>query len=240
MEEYNHARLGSGKITGRTREMLSRRFAQRHSKLYGMEDIYAQSQQWAGFGQAFTTWSRAYWRLIDQETPNDVADKVKEGISMDRIDWSSFGERYPGVTDRPGAVEIIRQQYLEHRAFFFWAMRGIEATESDTYSEAIEHMEAAKRIGDDSFFQALARQKNRKPTKDKGRRRLKYLILLGWVPGCMWAFTTDGIREMIKTRYGQEYDPRTLSGAWHSLRLYRSLKPLWRGLAGTPPKLLPR
>jgi hypothetical protein len=140
-------------------------------------------------------------------------------------------------------VETIRQQYLEHRALFLWEMAGIEATDPNTFRTALHDMRMAQHIGDDTFFRALARQKQQKPTKDRGDRRLKYLLLLNWIAGCLWAFTTDGIAALLNERYprtGEKlYHPKTISDAWRGLKLYHLRRPPYWGLAGQPPRLVP-
>lgn len=235
--------LTAEELTAKVRLHLSHLFIERLAKMYGMEKILAQSQSWEGFARAFRSWHQAQWRQVDEETPSEVVSKVVKALQVDEVPWSKAPTLHP-TEERPFIVETIRQQYIQHRALFLWAMDGIEATDPDTYRRSLHDMRMAERVGDDTFFRALARQKQQKPTRDRGDRRLKYLLLLNWISGCLWAFTTDGIAALLQARYprteDKPYHPKTISDAWRDRKLYRLPKPLWWGIAGQPPQLVPR
>jgi len=225
-------------LTAEVRLFLSRRSADTQAKLYEMEAVYTQSQSWKGFSRAFRSWHDSRWAAVDQETPPDVVEKFK-AIS---VDWQKASELCL-EQDRPRVFEVIRQQYLIRRALFLWTMGGIEATDPDTYDRFLRDMEKAKRIGDHTYAEALAQQKQQKPTKNKGNRRLKYYLLLNWIPCCLWAFTTDGIAALLNERYPRTgktlYHPKTISDAWRGLKFYHLRRPLYWGITGQPPRLVP-
>ena len=187
-----------------------------------MQEVFLQSQSWEGYERACDSWHNALWGWVDQETPANVVRKVEV--------WHGS--------------EQSRQAYLLNRAFFLLVMHGPEAEDPETYQRFLEEMRLSEKIGDASFFRELAKQKQRQPTKDKGDRRLKYLLLLCWIPACLWAVTTDGIAAFLQARYprsnGEPYHPKTISDAWRELNLYRLPRPLWWGLTGQPPNLVPR
>jgi hypothetical protein len=229
-------------LTSQVRLRLSQRFAERLAKLYDTERICIESQSWEGFSRAFERWHTARWGAVDRVTPHEVALKLRRALDVMRLPWASAPTQVP-LEDRPHIIETVRQNYLQRRALFLWEMDGSEATDPDTYGRALNDMRMAHYVGDDTFLAALAQQKQRKPTKGKGDRRLKYLLLLNWIPRCLWAFTTEGISALLQDHYprsgGQAYRDKTVADCWRDLGLYHSSKPLWWGVAGQPPRLVP-
>src|SRR5262249_13429275 len=155
--------------------------------------------------RALESWHAAFWTEVDRTTPS----QVKMLARAIRIDWSKLPLKT--AADRDWEVETIRQQYFERRALFLWAMKWSDATDPRTYNLFLQDMENAKRIGDDSIVNARAKQKQTKPSKDQGDRRLKYQLLLAWIPACLWAFTTDGMCHFLQNRY-----PRSQNRPYHS------------------------
>ena len=233
-------------LTAQVRHCLSRRLVCRVVEGLGVQEIFFQSQSWEGYDLACERWQSAYWNWIDQQTPPELS-KHLDGL---QIDWSrlrGFGwSKLPCSDDlkKPWLLEQSRQEMLEQYAVYHLAMSGPEAAEAETYNLFLDDMRVARQIGVDVYIKELAKQKQRKPSKDKGDRRLKSQLLLFWIPGCLWAFTTDGIAAFLQDRYprtgNKTYHPKTVSDAWRDLKLYRLPKPLWWGIAGQPPKLVPR
>lgn len=207
-------------LTAEARQFLSRRFIERTVALFGMQEVFMQSMSWKGYERACDSWHNALWGWVDQETPANVARKVEA--------WHGS--------------EQSRQEYLLNRAFFLLVMHGPDAEEWETYQRFLGEVRLSEKIGDDTFFRGLAKHKQRKPSKDKDDRRLKYLLLLCWIPGCLWAFTTEGVAEFLQARYprsqGQPYHPKSISDACRDLKLYRSPLPLWWGMSAPPPRLV--
>lgn len=239
---HNAAETTAEELTAKVRLCLSYRFADRLAGLYETREILAQSRSWKAFTRAFESWHRARWRQVDKDTPPDIVAKVVKAFQVEQVPWS-HAQNPPPEEERPFMVETIRQQYIQHRALFLWTLNGVEATDPETYRDISHSLQMAERVGDDAFCVALARQKQQKPTKDRGDRRLKHLLLINWISGCLWAFNTDGIAALLQDRYprteNKPYHPKTISDAWRDLDLYRLPKPLWWGIAGQPPRLVP-
>jgi hypothetical protein len=165
-------------------------------------------------------------------------------IDFDRVSqdvWSSLP--CPDQNKKSWLVEQTKQEHLVQHALFDLAMTGPEAEDPVTYDDFANDICIASRIGDMSFSKRLAEQKQRHPTKDQGDRRLKYQLLYFWVPGCLWAFSTDGVAAFLDldSRYPRSagpYNGKTIPDARRDLKLYRSPKPLWWGVQRHPPSLV--
>ena len=224
----------AGNLTSRVREHLSRRFAELHATRLGTEQVLVQSTQWKGFDCAVESWHTALWAWVDSETPVDVVARVKAL----QVDWAAL----PPATEsqKEWDAEVFRQQYLQRHAHFLLGMRGPEAEDPETYMLFPDDLKIAERIGDKTYFEELAKQKQRKPTKDRADRRLKHHLLLDWIPACIWAFTREGIRRFLQDRYGvRTYHLRTIRRAYTELRLFHAPRPLWKGIKGTQVQLIP-
>jgi hypothetical protein len=241
-------------LTADVRLFLSRRLIERIFRNIGMGNIFSQSQSWEGYNRACESWHAAFWRWVDQQCPARLVKNVKEAGDWSRtsvanaIDLLTSGgmdcSKLPPTVDekKQWLAEFARQEMLQRYAVFSLAMRGPEAQDSETYKKYANDMKIAAQIGDDSYFQALARQKQRKPTKDKGDRRLKPQLLVYWIPGCLWAFTNDGISAFLSDLYPRinkaTRHSQAISNAHRSLKLYHSPKPLYWGVTGSPPSLV--
>jgi len=210
-----------------------------------MGKVFYQSQSWEGFNRACDKWHNAYWNWIDHEAPAELVKQLK-GLKIDNAKVpATVWSKLPCVESKKKSwlLEQTRQEILQDKAVFRLAMRGPEARDLTTYKMFLDDMRVADQIGDDTLFAKLAEQKQQKPTKDKGDRRLKPQLLMLWIPGCLWAFTTDGMAQFLNAHYPRTgnklYISRTISDAWHDLGLYRLQKPLWWGIAGNPPRLIP-
>jgi hypothetical protein len=233
-------------LTAEVRYFLSRSLVQRVVGALGTKEIFFQSQSWEGYNRACDKWHNAYWNWVDHEAPAELMEQLK-GLQIE--DYAKVPA--PVWSKLPCAegnkklwlLEQTRQDYLQQRAVFRLALRGPEAGDPETYKMFLDDMNVADRIGDNSYFAELAGQKQRKPTKDKGDRRLKPQLLMLWIPGCLWAFTTDGIAQFLNSHYPRTgnnlYNSKTISDACRDLKLYRSPKPLRWGISGKPPRLIP-
>lgn len=208
-----------------------------------MQKIFFQCQSLEGYDLACESWHEAYWRWIDQQTPRELSTRL-DGLQIDwarlhGFDWSRLP--CPGDLKKRWLLEQSRQEMLEQFAVFQLAMRGPEAAEAKTYELFLDDMRVARRIGADVYLQELAKQKQRKPSKDKGDRRLRALLLLYWIPACLWALTTEGIAKFLQERCGvRAYHLKSIRRACRSLKLFHTPKPTWGGIKGTPPQLIPR
>jgi hypothetical protein len=226
------------KLIADARQFLSGVFVKRIVSFRGMEEIFATSQSWNGYERAFQSWHHARWAWVDKETPAEVVSKVQ---ALRQVDWSQI-DSTPEET-KEWKLEVYCQQYRAQRLIFLLYMKGREATNPDTYITHLPVMNVAARIGDDAIFQALAQQKQRKPTKDQGDRSLKGQLLLHWMSGCLWAFTNDGIAAFLHDLYsrpgGVAYHSQAISAAHRGLKLYHLPTPLYWGVTGSPPRLVP-
>lgn len=232
-------------LTAEVKQFLSRRLIQRVVSGLGMKEIFFQSQSWEEYERACDSWHDAYWKWIDQETPGELVEQLR-GLQIDNakvpaIVWSKLP--CAGSEKKAWLLEQTRQEILQDRAVFCLAMRGPEAKDAQTYEMFLDDMKVAAQIGDKMIFKALARQKQQKPAKDKGDRRLKPQLLMLWIPGCLWAFTTDGVAQFLNAHYPRTgnklYNSKTIADAQRDLGLHRLQKPLWWGIAGKPPRLVP-
>lgn len=232
-------------LTAEVRHFLSRRLIQRVVSRLGTKEVFIQSQSWEGYDRACDSWHNAYWNWVDHEAPAELVVRLKglqiDNAKMPQIVWSKLP--CAESEKKSWLLEQTRQDYLQQQAGFRLALRGPEAGDPETYKMFLDDMKVADRIGDNSYFAELAKQKQRKPTKDKGDRRLKPQLLLLWFPGCLWAFSTDGVAEFLNAQYPRSgngcYNNKTISDACRDLKLYRSPKPLWWGISGKPPRLIP-
>jgi hypothetical protein len=224
-------------LTAEVRHFLSRRLVQRVVGGLGTKEIFFQSQSWGGYNRACDSWHNAFWNWVDHETPAELVERLK-GLQIDNVKLPCTESE-----KKSWLLEQTRQDYLQQRAVFLLALRGPEAGDPETYKMFLDDMNVADRIGDNSYFAELAKQKQRKPTKDKGNRRLKPQLLMLWIPGCLWAFSTDGVAEFLNAQYPRSgngcYNNKTISDACRDLKLYRTPKPLWWGISGKPPRLIP-
>jgi hypothetical protein len=242
-------------FTADVRVILSRRLVERVVRALGMGKVFFQSQSWQQYEDACESWHAAYWSWVDQQSPAKFVENLKNAGDWSRISVATVVDLLkssgmdcsklpPAEQDKKQwLAEFARQEMLQHHAVFSLAMRGPEAQDTETYMTYANDMKIAAQIGDTTYSEALARQKQRKPTKDKGDRRLKPQLLVYWIPGCLWAFTTDGIAQFLNDLYprsgNKPYDYKTVSDARRALKLYRSPRPLWLGVEGTPPTLKP-
>jgi hypothetical protein len=232
-------------LTAEVRHFLSRCLIQRVVSQLGTNEIFFQSQSWPGYDHACDSWHNAYWNWVDHEAPAELVERLN-GLQIDNAKMpATVWSKLPCTEDEKQSwlVEQTRQESLQDMAVFRLAMRGPEAGNAATYKMFMDGMRVADQIGDDSYYAELAEQKQRKPTKDKGDRRLKPQLLMFWIPGCLWAFSTDGVAELLNAQYPRSgngcYNNKTISDACRDLKLYRSPKPLRWGISGKPPRLIP-
>jgi hypothetical protein len=242
-------------LTADVRQFPSRRLIERVVRDLGMVKVFNQSQTRDGYSRACDSWHSAYWKWVDDKIP---AQTVQRWQAL-QPNWSRVSPadvaaqvqaQIPGF-ELPAAEserkrwveEFFRQEHFQQISLFQLAMRGPEATDPKTYDLFARNIWIASEIGDATFSGQLATQKRRKPTRDIGNRRLKPQLLVHWIPGCLWAFTTDGVAQFLDRfhpRLGSKlYDNRTISDACRALKLYRLPWPLWWGISGTPPSLQP-
>jgi len=232
-------------LTAEVRHFLSCRLIKRVAEGLGMLGVFSKSQSWEGYERACDSWHDAYWNWIDKEAPGELVGRLK-GLQIDyaRVPATTWSELPCAESEKKSwLIETTRQEILQDRAVFCLAMRGPEAGDPETYKMFLDDVKVAGQIDDNTCFAEIAKQKQRKPTKDKGDRRLKPQLLMLWVPGCLWAFSTDGVVEFLNAQYPRSgngrYNNKTISDAYRDLKLYRSPKPLWWGTSGKPPCLLP-
>jgi hypothetical protein len=232
-------------LTAEVRQFLSRSLIQRVVGGLGMEKLFSQSQSWDGYTRACDSWHKAYWNWVDHEAPAELVVRLKGlGIEFATVPTTVWSELPCAEREKKSwLVEQTRQEILQDMAVFRLAMRGPEAEDATTYKMFLDGMKATALIGNDSYFAELAKQKQRRPTKDKGDRRLKPQLLMLWIPGCLWAFTTDGMVQFLNAHYPRAgnklYNSRTVADAWNDLGLYRLKKPLWWGIARKSHRLVP-
>lgn len=221
-----------------------------------MREVFYQSQSWQGYERACESWHTAFWKWVDQEIPADFIKSLRIDWSRVRqFDWKVWTSRRNfdwsrlpcSVADRKRfLVEMSLQEYLLEDAAFRYFMRGADAAEPETYKQFLAHIVTAGKIGDDRPFKALAQQKQRKPRKaikqerpEAEDRRLKYLLLSWWIPGCLWALTAKGIRQFLQDHCDViPYHLRSIRRAWKELKLFHVTKPAWKGVKGTPAQLI--
>jgi hypothetical protein len=208
-----------------------------------------ESQRLPGYVEACESWQKAYWRWVDKTAPFPLVDAV----ARFEIDWSQIDAtripRAPTSDDeqKPWWSEQLRQESLQRTALFELAMKGPEASDPETYKLFFPDFQLAEQIGVNWYFELIARQKQRKPTKDKGDRRLAPQLLLLWIPGCLWAVTWDGMAQFLQTWYprsqgglgkdqGGHYHTKHISDMCHEVGLIRAPKPHWREISGDPPQ----
>jgi hypothetical protein len=232
-------------LTDRVRHFLSRRLIQRVASGSGTKEAFSQSQSWEGYDRACNSWHNAYWKWVDHEAPAELVARLK-GLQIEfaKVPATAWSELPCAESEmKSWLVEQTRQEILQDKAVFRLAMRGPEAGDPETYKMFLDDMKVAALTGDNTYFAELAKQKQRKPAKGKGDRRLKPQLLMLWVPGCLWAFSTGGVAEFLNAQYPRSgngrYNNKTISDACRDLRLYRSPKPLWWGTSGKPSCLVP-
>jgi hypothetical protein len=242
-------------FTGDVRVFLSRRLIERVVRNLGMGKVFDQSQSWEGYNRACESWHAGYWKWVDQQSPAEFIENLNQAGDWSKLSVARAVEmltstgmdcsKLPAVENdkKLWLAEFARHEMLQHHVSFSLAMRGPDAKDPETYKHFANDMKIAMQIGDNTYFEALARQKQRKPSKGKGDRMLKPQLLLCWIPGCLWAFTTDGIAQFLNHHYprsgNKPYDHKTISDARRALNLYRSPRPLWWGIEGTPASLKP-
>jgi len=248
--------MQTGPPTESVRLFLSRRLIERAVRGLGIGKVFYQSQSWEGYNCACESWHNAYWKWVDQQSPVKLVEHLKKAVKIDwsrlsvaqavdglkpvGVDWSKLP---PAEDDKKQWLEeSVRQEMLQQRALFSLAMRGPEAEDPETYKMFANDMKIAAQIDDNSYFKALAQQKQRKPTKDKGDRRLKPQLLVHWISGCLWAFTNDGIAAFLNDLYPRSGNvasgSQVISNAHRNLKLYHSPTPLYWGVTGSPPRLV--
>ena len=243
-------------LTAKVRLFLSRRLVKRVVTSRGLKGVFLESQSRKEYTRACDSWHEAYWNWVEQETSAEDLKRLK-GV---QADWSQLpvaeaikrlqaaGENCSELPSdetkkKRWLEELFRQESAEQLSVFRLAMRGPESEDPETYTLFMPDMAIASQIGVNTYSELLARQKQRKPTKDKGDRRLKSQLLVYWIPGCLWAFTADGIAQFLNVHHPRSanelYQSKTISDAWRDLKLYRSPRPLWWGISGPPPRLVP-
>jgi hypothetical protein len=244
----------SNTLVVEVRHFLSRRLIQEVVKDNGLAEIFYQSQSWAGYERACDCWHEAYWEWVWQQIPAADIERLKSAHGdwlrlpvaevINRLKANGFAvAALPSDQDgqKRWLEELARQEIAERHSIFNLAMRGPEAKEPGTYGLFLRDAMIASENGLTAYNEALAKQKQRKPTKNKGDRRLQPQLLVYWIPACLWAFTTEGIAQFLHTVYPRSenkvYDNKTISDAIRDLKLVRSPRPLWRGVTGVPPKL---
>lgn len=265
-------------LTADVRLYLSRRFVIRMVGSCGMQEAFRHSESAQSYHRACETWHSAFWKWVDQETPADsvralqidwsripnaegdvwIFRRASDGAELSRFDWKAWASRRgisweqlpcPAAERKRFMLEVWRQEYLLEAAAYYYLRRSPEGADPETHKLFSAYLATAPKIGDGSYFKALAEHKQRKPTRavqeglpQGDDRRLRELLLCWWIPGCFWASTTDGIVAFLNARYprskGKLYNPKTVSDAWRDLKLYRLRRPLWWGMAGQPPRLI--
>jgi hypothetical protein len=232
-------------LVAEVRHFLSRRLIQRVVSGLGTNEIFFQSQSWKEYQRACDSWHEAYWKWIDNEANDEIVERLI-GLQIDRAKISAnIWSELPCAETIKAAwlIELTRQEILQEHAVFRLAMRGPEAEDPETFKLFLDDINVAARMGISTYFAELAKQKQRKPTKDKGDRRLKAQLLILWIPGSLWAFTTDGIAQFLNAHFPRTgdklYNSKTIADVWRDLGLYRLQRPLWWGIAGKPAKLVP-
>lgn len=239
--------------TAEVRQYLSQRLIQKMVYAPGMKEIFSKSQSWKGYDSACDSWHVAFWSWVDKETPGGGPEQFEVNWKLLNIfDLEKWARQQgvdlsklpcPAADRKVFLLELSRQEYLQRLALFALLMRGPEAKDPKTYQMFSDDSRVANQIGDRSFFAFYARQKHIKRAKDTGDRRLKHLLLLSWIPGCLWAFTTDGVAQFLNAHYPRSgnklYNNKTISDACRNLKLCRSRSPLYWGLTGSPPRLVP-
>ncbi len=238
--------------TETARHFLSRRLIQRVVAANGLAEIFFQSQSWAGYHLACDSWHSAYWAWVDAETFDQSRQQWKEF----QFNWGNASPtdivakiRAAGFelpVDKDGESkwiqELFRQEAFQSHAVFQLAMNGPEASDASTFDLFADDIFVASKVGDVAYNTELAKQKQRKPNKNKGDRRLKPQLLLYWIPACLWAFTNEGVAAFLNDLYprsGEPYQGQVISNAHRSLRLYHAPRPLYWGLTGFPSSLVP-
>jgi hypothetical protein len=107
-------------------------------------------------------------------------------------------------------------------------MRGPEVLDQEVYQLFYFDAKVAALYEDHSYGAEFASHKEKKEPKGKGDRRLKPMILLYWIAGCLWAFTNKGIADFLRWREprSEPYRPGTINNAVRELRLRRLRRPL--------------
>lgn len=231
-------------LIAEVRLYLSRRFIQRIVHIHGLLPIFDHSQCWEGYVPAVDSWHNAYWHWVDRTAPPDLLDSLQNlRIECRRVPPHIWTSLPCDENEKPAwLAELTRQEMLLRYAVFRMAMSSGDATSPETYRHFADDLAVANRVGAMALFEQIAQQRQRHPTRDSNDRRLKASLLMLWIPGCLWALTTDGIAAFLNEHY-----PRSRNGCYHSraitraradLKLYRPPKPLWWGIRGVPPELV--
>jgi hypothetical protein len=239
--------------TERVRHFLSGRLIGRVSAFHGLSDIFRQSQSWFGYDHAYDCWHSAYWRWVDDETPAQAVQQwnafqfncsnMTSGDIVTHIGADGI-ELPPDEDERKQWIkEYFGQEYFQCLSIFKLAMGGPSATDPESIKSFAAQMYIARKIGDAAYSEQLARQPQRTPCQDKGGRRLPPLLLVHWIPCCLWAFTNEGIAAFLNhlsaSPDSEPYRSQAISQTHHKLKLYHAPKPFYWGFAGTPLYLLP-
>jgi hypothetical protein len=239
-------------LTADVRQFLSRHLIERAVRGLEIGNVFRQSQSWEGYNRAWDSWHSAFWKWIDDTTPAKTTQKWKTF----QFNWSKIspadiinGLRTRGLPltvaeneKTQWAEEYFRQSAFQRLLIFQTAMRGPEARDPKTIDSAAWDILIASQIGDTAYSERLAKQQQRKPTKNKGDRRLKPQLLLYWIPGCLWAFTNDGIAAFLNDLYPRSGKvasrSQVISNAHRNLKLHHSPTPSYWGVTGSPTHLV--
>ena len=194
------------------------------------EQAFNQSQGWKDYSTAFDSWEKAMWSLIDSYV-----------IPGNEEIWrAKLPEHYR--YDNAADEELVLQGYLARRAFFLHGLKKEQKEGNAAWFKSYgRDFGIAQSLDDDGIFEELARLCRRKTSQDvKGRRSLRFLLILHWIPGCFWAITNAGMIDFLCRENPQLcYSEGRIRNVISELQLWRPDKPLYWGIdsSGQPSPL---
>jgi len=226
-----------------TRKTISLAVCQRNADFHGTTEMFARSQKFPDWQAAFDSWHTALWRWVDEETTPELAS----GVQSAQFNWLKIKPDAP-AQDQQWDSEAARQGALLKLAVEVAGLRFAEAGNPEWYKAfAFENWIAAE-VGDLTIAAKLAGMKQRKESRDKGDRQLKYALLSSWIGGCLWTLETQAVAEFLQRQFQRsetfekartaQYHTDTIRKKRAELKLYKRERngTLYRIVWDNPPR----
>jgi hypothetical protein len=200
----------------------------------GRSEAFQSSKAWPGYQDAFASWGQAFWIWVDAQVKPGTEQAWRAKLLENRGRFSPAIDYT--VHARDEHLEQYLQTYLVRRAYFMGGLRHRRDTDYAWFKGFGFYFFIAQLIDDDTIFEALARLTTRKPSRDAGKRSLRFWLLIQWIPACYWAMMNNFIQtDLVWPDSSQssgrtpEYSEGRIKNAISELRLWRPPKPLYWG-----------
>lgn len=217
------------KIEIEARRKIGWAMANTNAAQFGIQKLFLESRQWPGYKKAHNSWERALWKWADF------------GILLEKFRWRKYllenSYLFPPSADIPLPIsefDVERgfQTYLLRRAVFLGRPANRQKNNPDWWKRFAFFLHLASQLNDGEVSNRLV-QLTRKSAKISGKRVLLFWLRMFWFPGCLWAFTNNGISALVarSSDAGDAfYSEGSIKNAICDLKLWRPVKPLFWGL----------